>query len=85
MLFAPRNASVVEFGLKPHVDRCFGHMALALGLDYWLVPQVSAFIFANYTLNEDSVDAVMRLLRHIAETKGLHHLLKDPPSLDENV
>ena len=40
MLFAPPGATIIEFGMKPHVDRCYGFMALALGLDYWLLPQV---------------------------------------------
>jgi hypothetical protein len=40
MIFAPTNVSVVEFPLNPVIDRAYGYMAMALGMDYWLVPQV---------------------------------------------
>ncbi len=39
MLFS-NDASVMEFAMDPHVDRCYGYMAMSLGLDYWLIPQV---------------------------------------------
>ena len=32
MLFMPRNATVIEFPLAPHIDRSFGWTALALGM-----------------------------------------------------
>ena len=40
MVFAPRSASVIEFSVNPHCNRCFGYMAMALDFDYWIVPQV---------------------------------------------
>ena len=44
ILFAPRDAVVIEFGMMPH-DRANGQLAMALGMQYWLVPQVSTFYF----------------------------------------
>ena len=40
MVFAPRNATIAEFTMSPHCNRCFGYMAAALGLDYWVIPEV---------------------------------------------
>ena len=71
MLLAKEGTSFVEFGMKPHVDRCYGQMAMALGLDYWLVPQVSAFYNLNYEMTEDKAAAVIRLLSHLLAAKSL--------------
>ena len=70
-IFADLNATVVELALKPHVDRCFGYIAMALGLDYWLVPQLSSFYYGNYTATQENVDAVIRLVRHVLKAKGV--------------
>ena len=43
MLFAPKDVSLIEFSMTPHVNRCFGYMAMSLDIDYWLVPQVWGF------------------------------------------
>ena len=32
MLFMPRNATVIEFPLAPHIDRSFGWTAYVLGM-----------------------------------------------------
>ena len=74
MLFASPNVSVVEFGLKPHCNRCFGYMSMALGLDYWLVPQLTTHFFGNYEMNEENTSAVLRLLEHLLKEKGLHDI-----------
>ena len=70
MLFAPRNATIIEFPLKPHTDRCYGYMALALGHSYWLVPQITSHMFSNYVMDEVKVGLVVRLLRHVIDSKG---------------
>ena len=67
---------MIEFPLDPHVDRCYGYMAMALGQDYWLVPQVSAFYHLSYKMDQSKADAVVRLVKHVLETKGLGHLLR---------
>ena len=68
MIFAPRNATVIEFAMNPHVDRCYGYMAVALGMEYWLVPQVSAFYHLNYTMDSSKAEAVVRLVQHVLKT-----------------
>ncbi len=50
MLFVPPNATIIEFALRPTNVRCFGHMAMALGLDYWIVPQVWSEYITDYPL-----------------------------------
>ena len=70
MLFAPADATVIEFGMEPHVDRSFGYMAMALGLEYWLVPQVSAFYFFNYKMSPEKADLVVRLVKHVISKRG---------------
>ena len=81
MIFAPQNASVLEFSMKPHCNRCFGFMAMALGMDYWLVPQVSCFYHLRYEMDSGKAAAVMRLLRHVLEAKGLGHLIRQRDEL----
>ena len=78
MLFMPQNGTVIEFPLKPHIDRCFGYMALALGLDYWLVPQVTSILFERYTMDDEKAKSVVRLLRHVLVARGLGHLIRSP-------
>ena len=75
MIFAANNATVIEFGMRPHVDRCYGYMAMALGFDYWLVPQVDATYFSRFVINKTNAAAVARLLRHVLQAKGLDELL----------
>ena len=69
MIFAPRDASIIEFPLRPQVIRCFGHMAMALGLDYWIVPQINAVYNGNYTMDPAKAEHVVRLVRHLMERK----------------
>ncbi len=70
--------------MRPHVNRCFGFMAMALGMDYWLVPQLSSFYYGNYNATNDNVAAVIRLLRHVIKLKGLDQYLAMPDvHLDE--
>ena len=79
MLFAPSNASVIEFEHTPHVDRVFASIAMGLGLDYWLVPQLSATLRGNYTMDGSKAAAVVRLVQHLVETKDMlrHEGLRD--------
>ena len=71
MIFAPQNATVIEFGLQPHIDRSYGYMAMALGLDYWVLPQISTHLYLRYKVDSGSVAAAVRLVRHVLETKGI--------------
>ena len=76
MLFARRNVSVIEFAMKPHCNRCFGYMAMALEVDYWLVPQLSCNYHLKYTLDKTKIAATLRVLQHVIVSKGLGHLLR---------
>jgi hypothetical protein len=67
MIFAPADATVIEFSMRPQCSRFFGYMAMSLGLDYWLVPQVHSFYHLNYVIDESGVAAVVRLLDHILD------------------
>ena len=75
MIYTQKEAAVIEFPMEPHVNRCFGHMAAALGLDYFVVPEVTAFYHQQYTMDEIKAKHVIATLRHVIEHKGLHHLL----------
>ena len=56
--------------MRPHVDRCYAYIAAALGQDYWLVPQVSAFYFFNSKMSQEKADLVVRLIKHIISKRG---------------
>ena len=75
MLFAGRDVSVIEFAMKPHCNRCFGYMAMALDMDYWLVPQLWSNYHLNYALDDEKIAATVRVLRHVIKLKGLSGLL----------
>ena len=76
MLFAGRDVSVIEFPMKPHCNRCFGYMAMALDIDYWLVPQVHTFYHGTFTLDQGRVQSVIDVLRHVLERRGDAHLIR---------
>ena len=69
MLFAPPSASVIELPLRPHVDRCYGFVALALGLDYWLLPEVHSFYHLNYTVTIESARSIVSLVSQILSSE----------------
>jgi hypothetical protein len=50
---------------------------MALGLDYWMVPQVTAQFSGMFEMNEDRAAAVTRLLRHVLIRRKLGHILQD--------
>ena len=75
MLFAT-NTSVIEFPMSPHCNRCFGYMAVALGLDYWVVPEVTAFYHLSYEMDSSKAAAVVRTLRRVLEHRNLTHLIQ---------
>ncbi len=85
MIFADNDTTIIEFAMNPHLNRCFGFMAMALGMDYWLVPQLSSFYYGKYNATNDNVAAVIRLLRYVIRQKSWHHLLRSPvgQTLDE--
>ena len=56
--------------MNPHVDRCYGYMAMALGLDYWLVPSISANYHMKYHINEHNLKSLMLLVHHVLRKSG---------------
>ena len=70
MLFAPQNASVIEFGLNPQVDRSYGYMAMALGLDYWVLTQISTHLLHKYRIDQPKVEIVVRLVTQLLERRA---------------
>jgi hypothetical protein len=77
MVFAPDDVSIVEFALQPQCSRIFGYISLALGLDYWLVPQISSFYHLQYEMDHDKAELVVRLVRLILVRKGFSWLLRN--------
>ena len=71
MLFAPPTAALLEFEHTPHVDRVIGAIAVALGLDYWLVPQLAASFRGEYVVDNSSAAAVVRLAWHARERQQM--------------
>ena len=80
MIFAPATASVIELPLEPHYNRDYGFMAMALDLDYWVAPQVSARCNLHYNMTANKADAVTGLVRRLLLRKGLGHVLREPAS-----
>jgi hypothetical protein len=70
MMFSRKSTTtIIEFAMKPHVDRCFGYLSMAFDLDYWLVPQISANYFARSTVDADKAKLVTNLVRSIIQNK----------------
>jgi hypothetical protein len=46
-------------------------------MDYWLVPQVSAYYFSGYVMDSSRVAAVVATLKHVLNERGLHHIIQD--------
>lgn len=65
-LYCAPGTALIEFPVVPPVLNFFGHLAMALDLDYWLVPEVSTHYQGNYTVGPRGIEAVVRLVRHLA-------------------
>jgi hypothetical protein len=50
-------------------------------MDHWLIPQLSANHQGPYVVTKDNAAALIRLLRHIMETKGLTAYIADRDEL----
>eukprot|EP00947_MAST-08B_sp_MAST-8B-sp1_P000462 g462.t1 len=61
MLFAPAGTQVIELPMRPHVNRCFGYLAHALGHRYWVVPEFRSYYHTRYEkLPASAIDAVVK-------------------------
>lgn len=61
--------------MAPHCNRCFGYLAMALEMDYWVVPELSCFYHLKYTATELAAEAVANTLKHILRERQLSHLI----------
>ena len=80
MIFAP-EASVIELPTRPASNNCFAFMAAALGLDYWVVPQLTAPFPGHYVPTAEGVAALQTAVKHVLLARGLRHLLLEPREL----
>ena len=74
-MFMARGTSVIEFAMKPMVNRTYGWLAVMFDQDYWMCPQIATNYHLKYTVDDEQVAAAVRLLKHVIETKGLTDLL----------
>ena len=57
-------------------------MSMSLdNFDYWILPQIHVNYHLKYTATENGVEALVRLLKHVIEKKGLQHLLAEHEEL----
>lgn len=82
MVYAPNDVSVIEFPMKPQCNRCFGYIAMALNLDYWIVPEVNCFYHLKYQMSKKKAESVMELLEHIMDRKGIADQLTSRTDVD---
>ncbi len=85
MLVASANTTVAEFVMAPHCNRCFGFEAAALGLDYWVLPEVACFYHLKYDMTTEKAVEVLKTIAHILQTKGLSHLIVNPHVLTDDL
>ena len=71
MIWSSNHTSVIEFNLSPFVNRNLGFLAMATEMDYWIVPQISTNLYLKYTIDGEDVAAVLRLVKHVIEKRGL--------------
>jgi capsular polysaccharide biosynthesis protein len=54
---------------EPHVDHCFGHLAMALDHELWVVPEIHAFYYGNYAVDSGKIDEVKLIVSKIFEER----------------
>ena len=77
MIYAQPGTTIIEFPMHPHVNRCYGYMAMALGFDYWLVPSIVARYYGKFAMTKEKADLVTQTLRHVIRTRQLTWLLRE--------
>eukprot|EP00479_Gromia_sphaerica_P012351 TRINITY_DN6489_c0_g1_i1.p1 TRINITY_DN6489_c0_g1~~TRINITY_DN6489_c0_g1_i1.p1 ORF type:complete len:103 (-),score=4.50 TRINITY_DN6489_c0_g1_i1:222-488(-) len=71
------GSSVIRFPMKPDVDRCFGHMAAALDLNYWTIPNVTSFYIKIMTSQKTKRSDIVMTLDHVIRIDGRESILRD--------
>lgn len=74
MLWAPNDVSIVEFPMTPNCDVCYGYMAMALSMDFWVVPEVTTFYHLKYQMTEKKSQATLAVVKEIIKERNLQHL-----------
>ena len=64
-LFCAPGTRVVEFPVVPPVLNHFAHLAMALDLDYWLVPQISTHYQGHYTIDTQNLHWILKVVEHL--------------------
>ena len=81
MIFSEEGTTVIEFAMRPHVNRCFGFMSMALNMDYWLLPHISSSYASFYQVDAGGIDAMLRLVRQVIHRRRLQGILRDRTEL----
>ena len=71
MVYTASNLTVVEFPMRPHCNRCFGYLSMALGVDYWVVPEVNTFYHLKYAMSKKKAKAVMDTVEEAMARRGI--------------
>ena len=60
ILFSREGAAMVEFALPEGTMRYYAHAAMALGIDYWVVPAPPDAFRKNFAIDPNEVQAAAR-------------------------
>lgn len=82
VILAP-NATVMEMTMTPQCNRCFGHLAAALGNPYVALPQVTTFYHRKYAMTSQRAAIVARAVAEELHRRGQSHMLTDRSDRDE--
>ena len=74
MLWSADGASVIEFSQRLYID-LMAQLAHLCNHRYWAVSQLESGYFGQYKAAAESVEAVIRVLRHVINVQALGHLI----------
>eukprot|EP00211_Chloroparvula_japonica_P001497 CAMPEP_0119121998 /NCGR_PEP_ID=MMETSP1310-20130426/2382_1 /TAXON_ID=464262 /ORGANISM="Genus nov. species nov., Strain RCC2339" /LENGTH=583 /DNA_ID=CAMNT_0007111599 /DNA_START=612 /DNA_END=2366 /DNA_ORIENTATION=- len=64
MVFCRPNAKVIIFPMEPHCDHTYEYISSALGLDYWIVSDVTSYYYKSYgSLSEKQMESIVETVR----------------------
>ena len=65
LVFCPPGTKFLEFPITPPVLNHYAHLAMALDLEYWVVPEVSTHYLGSYRLDDTTRDLVVELIEQL--------------------
>eukprot|EP01124_Arcella_intermedia_P030060 TRINITY_DN6492_c0_g1_i1.p1 TRINITY_DN6492_c0_g1~~TRINITY_DN6492_c0_g1_i1.p1 ORF type:complete len:641 (+),score=156.36 TRINITY_DN6492_c0_g1_i1:44-1966(+) len=72
MLWSRPGTSVIQFPMNPNTDNCFGYLAMALDIDYWIVPQINSYYYGQFNaLDQLGIRAITNVLQTILKRKNI--------------